>query len=407
MSISQTQFSDPDGAFDLSYTSLAGCKLPFLMFTQEALIAAFPDADIRRERITLDGREQDVFAFYAAGDETAIFHVRDGGDEWNEKAGDYRPTFNTQYLTTTNRAVTALGQYKIGETRFSEFEDAQITECMFWVDGSKIVCLGSSPGTPYYSSRFIFNPPEGFKGDLKKAPPETLSQAVLSQFDFYVGGKNYKSENSIAYAFTEAEGTKQMLALIKAQKPGLLKRLLKSPPAAQMPAAPQTQPDLMALLLKDRFYVSEAREAYLALADIAVYPLDPGFVKAQIEDIFKSKPDAEPSTYLFAVSDIAEDAYRRRFLLSLDWKEEITELNHKIGFAFGGDVAALNLPDPSEFPANKSISLPGVLDRYTEALFAAGYDFSSLDTGADTYIFCITPVSHSKLMKTLRAKAVI
>ena len=94
-------------------------------------------------------------------------------------------------------------------------------------------------------------------------------------------------------------------------------------------------------------------------------------------------------------------------MLSLDWKEEITELNHKIGFAFGGDVAALNLPDPSEFPANKSISLPGVLDRYTEALFAAGYDFSSLDTGADTYIFCITPVSHSKLMKTLRAKAVI
>jgi len=309
-------------------------------------------------------------------------------------------------LTTTNRAVTALGQYKIGETRFSEFEDEQITECMFWVDGSKIVCLGSSPGAPYYGSRFIFEPPKGFQGDFSKATPETLAQAVLSQIDFYVGGQNYKSNNSIAAAFTEAEGTKQMLALIKAQKPGLLKRLLNSPPAAQTPAAPLAQPDLMALLLKDCFYVSEAHEAYLALADIAISPLDPDSVKTQINDIFEAKPDEEPSTYLFAVSEIAEDDYRRRFLLSLDWKEEITELNHKIGFAFGGDVTALNLPDPSEFDGS-SISLPGVLERFTEALFAAGYDFSSLDTGADTHIFCITPVSHSKLVKTLRAKAAI
>jgi len=407
MSKTQTQFSDPDGGFDLSYASLAGCQLPFLMFTQAALEAAFPDADIRPERISFDGRDQDVFSFCAADNETPIFHVTWGGDEWNEKAGDYKPTFNTQYLSTTNSAVTALGRYRIGQTRFADFKGAQITECGFWVDGSKIVCQGNSPGTTYDYSRFIFNSPEDFKGDFKEAPPEILAKAVLAQIDFYVGGEKYKSDNSIAYAFTEAEATKQIHALIKAQKPGLLKRLLKSPPAGEMPAAPQPQEDLMALLLKDRFYVSEAREAYLALAEIAVYPLDPDFVKAQIDEIFKSNPDEEPTAYLFAVSDIAEEDFRQRFLLSLDWKEEISELHHKIGFAFGGNVAALNLPDLSEFPANKSIALPGVLERYTEALFAAGYDFSSLDTGADTYIFCITPVSHSDQVKTLLAKAAI
>jgi len=42
MSKTQTQFSDPDGGFDLSGTSLAGYQLPFLMFTYAALKAAFP-----------------------------------------------------------------------------------------------------------------------------------------------------------------------------------------------------------------------------------------------------------------------------------------------------------------------------------------------------------------------------
>jgi len=35
-------FGHPDGGFDLGYTSLGGCQLPFLMFTQAAFKAAFP-----------------------------------------------------------------------------------------------------------------------------------------------------------------------------------------------------------------------------------------------------------------------------------------------------------------------------------------------------------------------------
>ena len=405
-----TEFSDPNSIFDLSYSSLAGCKLPFLIFEQTALEAAFPGADIRPERVEVDGRDEDVFAFYAKDNKTAIFYITNGGDEWNEKAGDYKPTFHGGSVISSNSAVTALGRYKVGQTRFADFQDAQINECDFWVDGSKFICMGSSPGAPYYGSRFIFSPPDDFKGDFKKASPEILEQAVLSQISFYVGGQKYKEENSIASAFTQADGIKQMRALIKAQKPGFLKKILKSSPAVKASTtdnSAENQQYLMALLLKDRFDTSEACKAYLALADLAVHPLNTDDVKTQIEGIFTAKPDSNSNYYLFAVSDIAEDAYRRRFLLSFDHKEEIAELNHKIGFAFSGDVAALNLPDPGEFPANKSISLPGVLERYTEVLLAAGYDFSALDTQADTLIFCITPTRNSKQVKTLRLQAQI
>jgi len=48
------QFSEPNSTFDLSYASLAGCKLPFVMFTQAALEAAFPGADIRPEQAVAD-----------------------------------------------------------------------------------------------------------------------------------------------------------------------------------------------------------------------------------------------------------------------------------------------------------------------------------------------------------------
>ena len=152
---------------------------------------------------------------------------------------------------------------------------------------------------------------------------------------------------------------------------------------------------------KKRKDFSHLEDVYLELVDLTVHPMDPDVVKRQIREIFEANPTGGHFDYMFAVRDIADHEYTKRFMQSWDYGEEIKELTYKIGFQFGGTVERLGLPDRSEFPTGSSLSLPGVLERYTEALLAAGYHFHLWDTQSDELLASVFSTSNSERVKEL------
>jgi len=386
----KTKSTEP---IDLDYFMLAGYRHNYLNYGLDALQAAFPQAKIRPWPTSVTNYEAEAVAVYVTSNEEPDFFVERRAACWDESTGTYKEGFNAGLLVCKNSRVTALGLYRVGETKFSEFSDKYITECGFWIDGSKFICQGTSAETPY-SSRFIFEPPSDFCGDFKKASPDILGNAVISEIAFNVGGLYYKRDNGITPPFTEHESAEQIRELLKSQPPAL-------PETCDFKDNSNT---LMALLLRSRFDVSDARKAYLSLADIAVYSAEKNVIKDKIKRVFKSKSNADPIDYLLALSDVIENNHKARFLLSFDWKADINELHQQIELAFSTNADTLNLPSPNDFPADTSVSLPDVLIEYIQALNKAGFDFTPFDSQSDTHIYCITPSKNAKRVSSILTK---
>jgi len=395
---------------NFDYHEVAGCTLPFLNYTKEALKMAFPNTDIRNKRIITYGSRTNVLGVYFEGCNTPAFYVDSRGSEWNAKENGYRRAFRASSLIIQHDSVTVFNKFKVGKTRFIDLIDAHIVEAQFMVDGTGFMCLGERDDAPY-SARFLFNPPDGFNGDFVNAPGAVLEQAVLAEIMLYVCGREYVIDNNIGPAFTEDEANRQMAQLLETHSLRTTKVDSKRSESFQIESSEsekaKKEKALVALLFKDRLVVSEARKAYMALADISIHAADPVFVKEEITKIFKSNPDEDARWYLSEVANIKQNSIGNPFFLCLDHKAEIVNLNHMIEAAFNGEVGELGLPDPTEFPKYASISLPGVLDKYSKALISKGYDLNDPDDGSDTFTFCITPVKNRKRVRNLFAKAQI
>lgn len=395
------------------YDNLAGFRGRVLGFSKACVQMAFPEADIRTAHVHSYGRDQEVLAIHVKGDDDPAFYIDQGGGIWNQATETSRQSFHAYTLFVRHNSATILGRYKVNETRFEDFQDVRIGECDFWIDGSKFICMGDAKGG--YRTRFIFSPPEGFEGDFGKAPKEVLRKAVLTEARFYFAGERERTALNIPDVFSETEATAQMKTLISPKPKGLLGKLIGGNNSAKMldsavTISPHSGPvlDPLETLQKSRFSPSDARKAYIALADLAIYETDAVAVKAEIKKIFKGG-DQEAAHYLQAIScmDIGPGGAFASFILSFDWKQEVQNFTHVIEAACNRKVSDLNLPNSNEFIQYASISSPNVLERYQTAMNEVGLDLNFLDSGGDTWMFLITPVKNRKRVRSLLSIAEI
>lgn len=197
----------------------------------------------------------------------------------------------------------------------------------------------------------------------------------------------------------EAEGAPMMKKMLRQQKAAAMNPFTK--PAEVTLEDPPEKIDVIDTIMRARFSKTDARKAYLALADVAIYNADPTHVKDQIKTIFKELGDAAPEAYLSKIMGIHWDDYRIQFFITLDWKAEVMDLHTAVETALGDKHDKLKLPSQDGFGRNATIVNPDVLEAYNEALTDGGIEIHVVGDGSDTYTAILTPAKSNKRVMTL------
>lgn len=362
----------PKGDLVLNYDQIAGYALTWLPCSQKALQVAFPHLTVKAEPVPgYNGPEtEDGFALYA--------------DDPSAPALCVAPDQDSGYafsITAHNAQALCLGEYQIGRTTLGEFHDEHLDEAGFWVDGSKIMLMGGEGNNEKTNrTRFLFEPPADFSGDLTKAGDDVWRRCVLSEMRYLISARRTRPTETIDDA-------------------GAVKLLKKEKLHDPVPLPPGSNVDLFQMLRRELYDPTKARNNYVKLADVAIYNADPATVKTNIKAIFKQHDTPESVT-----SEIAymfNDDWHTTFMFTLDWKADIQDLPAQITTALGDQSDQITFPDLADFPENGSVGVPGVFEAYAKALQAAGFDLWSVDNGSDTHFLFVAPLKARKRVAKL------
>lgn len=148
------------------------------------------------------------------------------------------------------------------------------------------------------------------------------------------------------------------------------------------------------------YITSQQKEAYKKLAEIC---LNRNFRKGwvmKVIDVLKSY-DTEDNRYA-TLSYFTErlDNEEFHFIMSLDWKADIADLEWRIRTALEDNFFKIvPIPKSWDFKENESISSPGVFEKFDSALRMEGFQLSLIDTEADEYVVLLHKAEHENEVK--------
>jgi len=108
--------------------------------------------------------------------------------------------------------------------------------------------------------------------------------------------------------------------------------------------------------------------------------------------------DSEYFTTLNFIIDFL-DRNETNFIINLDWKSGIEDLEWKIKTALLSNFeTCFSLPNAADFGKNKNISNKDIFETYNSALKNKGYQISFIDTDADEYFMLIHKFCDSSIV---------
>ncbi len=163
------------------------------------------------------------------------------------------------------------------------------------------------------------------------------------------------------------------------------------------------------LLSRQRvFSPDKAQQAYLELADIALYDSDPDRLKEKILEVPLNEIEADGAPvdeyqYFYTTSQVLEQADMPLFM-SMDWKEDVADFHFKIKSSLAYRSVSLDLPALSRYPEDVSVSYEGVFNDVAIALRKADIEICFIDDGSDTYhAFLFERKNREKVQRLVRA----
>lgn len=134
------------------------------------------------------------------------------------------------------------------------------------------------------------------------------------------------------------------------------------------------------------------RDAYKRLANICLPLCKQKADVVEFIDSLKSYDDDED--YMSTLNYVMEflDSNDVHFIMSLDWKAEIEDLEWRIESALKYNFKKIvSLPSPEDYESNASISFDGVFKDFDKALRSEGFQISLIDTQSDEYVILVHP----------------
>lgn len=127
------------------------------------------------------------------------------------------------------------------------------------------------------------------------------------------------------------------------------------------------------------------KEGYLELAKACLAePRRTSFAKF-IENLEDYNGDDD---FIITLNFVIHELYKNQnaFIISLDWKQEISSLAHGISFNLKENFNhEIELPDPEKYGPRASVSYDNVFKDYNQAISLDGFQLSFLDTDSDSY----------------------
>lgn len=363
-----------EGDLNLNFNSVAGYTLPWLPFFKRTIEMAFPHLKVKAENVPAYHNSQPDapgFGLYADNPTDPALRV-------SEDSSGY--SFS---ITADNTQALILGQYRVGESLLRDFRSEHLTEADIMRNGSAVMVLAGPSDAHFCSARFLFTPPDDFKGELNKAKKEILETCVLSEARFFISGRRVRPKPEI----NEALGVK----LLKKEK-------FRGTPKSLPMGVNQSGGDPIAYILGRKYSPELARNSYIELTNYALYNAPIEAVKANIENIFKDH--SEPNRVMSEIAYMFNDDWHTMFMFTLDWNAEVQDFAHQITLALGKHAQKVSLPDCTAEPY-KSIAAPGVMESYSNSLKDAGFDLWSMDTGADYHALFVTHTKDSQTIQSL------
>ncbi len=152
-------------------------------------------------------------------------------------------------------------------------------------------------------------------------------------------------------------------------------------------------PTLTPLKLTD---IKTQKEGYIKLANLCLSEKHKTAFFNLIDTLKDYNGDVKYMTTLNYVKEYL-DKNSIHFIMALDWKQEIGDLNWRINSSLKdnfGDI--VELPNPEVYGLNKSISYKNVFIDFDNAINKNGYKLGFINTDSDEYVIVVHKLTDEK-----------
>ncbi len=107
------------------------------------------------------------------------------------------------------------------------------------------------------------------------------------------------------------------------------------------------------------------------------------------------KDYTDDEEYMTTLNYVIDSLYQKGnyFIISLDWKQEITSLTHGVNYTLKENFnTQMELPKQEDYGERASVSSDNVFKDFDDAIKKKGFQLSFVDTNSDEYIIVVHKV---------------
>ncbi|MFK7771670.1 MAG: hypothetical protein AB8F94_06005 [Saprospiraceae bacterium] len=146
--------------------------------------------------------------------------------------------------------------------------------------------------------------------------------------------------------------------------------------------------------------IQTQREGYLELGRICLNESN----RVEFSDFIDNLKDyTDDDEYMTTLNYVIDSLYQKGnyFIISLDWKQEITSLIHGVNFTLKENFnQQIELPKQEDYGKKASVSFDNVFKDFDHAINKKGFQLSFIDTNSDEYIVVINKVEDLEKVKS-------
>lgn len=135
--------------------------------------------------------------------------------------------------------------------------------------------------------------------------------------------------------------------------------------------------------------IETQRIGYLELGKICLNESN----NAQFSDFIENLKDyTDDEQYMTTLNYVIDALYQKGnyFIISLDWKQEITSLTHGVNYTLKENFnQQIDLPKQEDYGESASVSYDNVFKDFDGAINKNGFQLSFIDTNSDEYIVVV------------------
>ena len=157
-------------------------------------------------------------------------------------------------------------------------------------------------------------------------------------------------------------------------------------------------------LPKVKLDIDTQRKGYLELGKICLKEANRAEYSKFINNLKDHTDDEE---YMTTLNYVIDTLYQKGnyFIISLDWKQEITSLTHGVDYTLKENFnQQIELPKQEDYGKRASVSYDNVFKDFDNAINKKGFQLSFIDTNSDEYVVIVHKIEDLEKAKIATRK---